>query len=69
MSAYNNWRYDSDELPDDVTQASTALENLQLDRKARSLTSSWRFVIMHSDTILLLLLLKAFESKTLSPFP
>lgn len=42
VSAYNNWRYDSDEHPDDVSQASTALENLQLDRKARSLTSSWR---------------------------
>ncbi|XP_027367349.1 protein TONNEAU 1b-like [Abrus precatorius] len=46
MSAYRkdeyNWRYDSDELPEDVIQASTALENLQLDRKARNLTSSWR---------------------------
>ncbi|CAJ2631121.1 protein TONNEAU 1A-like [Trifolium pratense] len=37
-----NWRYDSDELPEDVIQASNALENLQLDRKARNLTSSWR---------------------------
>ncbi|KAF1860734.1 hypothetical protein Lal_00000147 [Lupinus albus] len=37
-----NWRYDSDELPDDVIHASNALENLQLDRKARNLTSSWR---------------------------
>nr|CCW03272.1 similar to Casein kinase I [Lupinus angustifolius] len=36
-----SWRYDSDELSDDVTQASHALENLQLDRKARNLTSSW----------------------------
>ncbi|CAL5404404.1 unnamed protein product [Camellia sinensis] len=45
MSSYRrdeyNWRYDSDELPDDVARASTALENLQLDRKARNLTSSW----------------------------
>jgi FGFR1 oncogene partner len=37
-------RYDSEELPEDVIQASAALENLQLDRKARNLTSSWRFV-------------------------
>ncbi|KAL7215108.1 hypothetical protein ACSBR1_027306 [Camellia fascicularis] len=46
MSSYRrdeyNWRYDSDELPEDVARASTALENLQLDRKARNLTSSWR---------------------------
>lgn len=39
-----NWRYDNDELPEDVVRASAALENLQLDRKARNLTSSWRFV-------------------------
>ncbi|XP_058771995.1 protein TONNEAU 1b-like [Vicia villosa] len=37
-----NWRYDNEELPEDVIQASNALENLQLDRKARNLTSSWR---------------------------
>ncbi|KAF5733798.1 FGFR1 oncogene partner [Tripterygium wilfordii] len=46
MSGYRkdeyNWRYDSDELPEDVIRASAALENLQLDRKARNLTSSWR---------------------------
>ncbi|XAR72079.1 hypothetical protein NMG60_11018582 [Bertholletia excelsa] len=36
-----NWRYDNG-LPDDVVRASVALENLQLDRKARNLTSSWR---------------------------
>jgi len=50
MSAYRkdeyNWRYDSDELADDIIQTSGALENLQLDRKARNLTSSWRFVFM-----------------------
>lgn len=40
-----NWRYDSDELPEDVIRASAALENLQLDRKARNLTTSWRFVL------------------------
>ncbi|GMI80636.1 tonneau 1b [Hibiscus trionum] len=44
MSGYRkdeySWRYDDDE---DVIRASTtALENLQLDRKARNLTSSWR---------------------------
>lgn len=48
MSCYRkddyNWRYDGDELPEDVVRASTALENLQLDRKARNLTSSWRLV-------------------------
>ncbi|KAJ7976255.1 Protein TONNEAU 1a [Quillaja saponaria] len=37
-----NWRYDNDELPEDVIQASSALENLQLDRKTRNLTTSWR---------------------------
>ncbi|KAI6669103.1 hypothetical protein NL676_003988 [Syzygium grande] len=37
-----NWRYDNDELPDEIVRASAALENLQLDRKARNLTSSWR---------------------------
>lgn len=37
-----NWRYDSDDVPEDVIRASAALENLQLDRKARNLTSSWR---------------------------
>ncbi|KAL5569200.1 hypothetical protein UlMin_025775 [Ulmus minor] len=46
MSSYRkdeyNWRYDSDELPEEVIRASTAMENLQLDRKARNLTSSWR---------------------------
>jgi len=48
MSGYrkddNSWRYDGDELPEDVIRASTALENLQLDRKARNLTTSWRLV-------------------------
>ncbi|KAI4373030.1 hypothetical protein MLD38_011200 [Melastoma candidum] len=37
-----NWRHDSDDLPDEIVRASAALENLQLDRKARNLTSSWR---------------------------
>ncbi|KAG6391058.1 hypothetical protein SASPL_148806 [Salvia splendens] len=37
-----SWRYDNDELPEDVGRASAALENLQLDRKTRNLTSSWR---------------------------
>lgn len=49
MSGYRkdeyNWRYDNDELPEDVIRASAALENLQLDRKARNLTTSWRFVL------------------------
>ncbi|KAL7109832.1 hypothetical protein ACP275_06G200200 [Erythranthe tilingii] len=37
-----NWRHENDELPEDVVRASAALENLQLDRKARNLTTSWR---------------------------
>ncbi|XP_074286731.1 protein TONNEAU 1b-like isoform X1 [Silene latifolia] len=37
-----NWRYEGDELPEDVIRASAAMENLQLDRKTRNLTSSWR---------------------------
>ncbi|XP_039023516.1 LOW QUALITY PROTEIN: protein TONNEAU 1a-like [Hibiscus syriacus] len=45
MSGYRkdeySWRYD-DDLSEDVIRASIALENLQLDRKARNLTSSWR---------------------------
>ena len=49
MSGYRkdeyNWRYDNDELPEDVIRASAAMENLQLDRKARNLTTSWRFVL------------------------
>ncbi|XP_021296167.1 protein TONNEAU 1a-like [Herrania umbratica] len=46
MSGYRkdeySWRYDNDEIPEDVIRASSALENLQLDRKARNLTTSWR---------------------------
>lgn len=38
-----NWRYESDELSEDIVQASAALENIQLDRKARNLTTSWRY--------------------------
>ena len=49
MSGYRkdeyNWRYDSDEQ-EDVMRTSTALENLQLDRKARNLTTSWRSVFL-----------------------
>lgn len=48
-----NWRYDSDDLPEDVIRASSALENLQLDRKARNLTSSWRYAAMKLITYLL----------------
>ncbi|KAK2974295.1 hypothetical protein RJ640_016781 [Escallonia rubra] len=39
-----SWRYDGDDLPEEVIRTSAALENLQLDRKARNLTTSWRFV-------------------------
>ncbi|KAL0915020.1 hypothetical protein M5K25_015417 [Dendrobium thyrsiflorum] len=37
----HNWRYDND-LSEDVLRASNALENIQLDRKARTLSTSWR---------------------------
>uniref|UniRef100_A0A7N0V4U6 LisH domain-containing protein n=1 Tax=Kalanchoe fedtschenkoi TaxID=63787 RepID=A0A7N0V4U6_KALFE len=37
-----NWRYGNEDNSEDVHRASSALENLQLDRKARNLTSSWR---------------------------
>ncbi|XP_068668986.1 protein TONNEAU 1a-like [Aristolochia californica] len=37
-----SWRGDSDELSEDVLRASSALENIHLDRKARNLTTSWR---------------------------
>ncbi|KVI04977.1 LisH dimerization motif-containing protein [Cynara cardunculus var. scolymus] len=37
-----NRRYEGDDNPEDIMRASAALENLQLDRKARNLTSSWR---------------------------
>ncbi|XXG74790.1 hypothetical protein AAC387_Pa07g3417 [Persea americana] len=36
------WRYTNDELSEDVVRVSSALENIQLDRKARNLTTSWR---------------------------
>lgn len=59
MSGYRkdeySWRYDGNELPEDVIRASTALENLQLDRKARNLTSSWRFVLTLNNKIYYLL--------------
>uniref|UniRef100_A0A0D9XN28 Uncharacterized protein n=1 Tax=Leersia perrieri TaxID=77586 RepID=A0A0D9XN28_9ORYZ len=37
-----NWRYDSDDISEEVLRTSNALENVQLDRKARNLTTSWR---------------------------
>ncbi|XP_019196800.1 PREDICTED: protein TONNEAU 1a-like isoform X1 [Ipomoea nil] len=50
-----NWRYESDEVEEDVVRASTALENLQLDRKARNLSTSWRYagngVSEHNDRV------------------
>ncbi|WOL17981.1 protein TONNEAU 1a [Canna indica] len=36
------WKYDVDEVSEDVIRAANALENIQLDRKARSLKTSWR---------------------------
>nr|GMC50142.1 protein TONNEAU 1A-like [Ipomoea batatas] len=50
-----NWRYESDEVAEDVVRASTALENLQLDRKARNLSTSWRHagngISEHNDRV------------------
>lgn len=47
MSGYRkddyNWRYDGDDVPEEVIRASSALENLHLDRKARNLTTSWSY--------------------------
>ncbi|KAL6597300.1 hypothetical protein ACP70R_008985 [Stipagrostis hirtigluma subsp. patula] len=37
-----NWRYDADDISEEVLRASSALENIQLDRKSRNLPTSWR---------------------------
>ncbi|KAL5203588.1 hypothetical protein ABZP36_008459 [Zizania latifolia] len=37
-----NWRYEADDISEEVLRASSALENVQLDRKALNLTTSWR---------------------------
>ncbi|KAJ0909211.1 putative transcription factor interactor and regulator LisH family [Helianthus annuus] len=37
-----NYRYESDDTSEDVNRTSIALENLQLDRKSRNFTPSWR---------------------------
>ncbi|CAN6335319.1 unnamed protein product [Urochloa humidicola] len=37
-----NWRYDADDISEEVLRTSTALENIQLDRKSRNLPTSWR---------------------------
>ncbi|CAH2064088.1 unnamed protein product, partial [Thlaspi arvense] len=39
-----NWRQGNQDAHEELTRASAALENLQLDRKTRNLTSSWRNV-------------------------
>jgi len=36
-----NWRQGNQDAHEEVLRASAALENLQLDRKTRNLTSSW----------------------------
>nr|XP_043632300.1 protein TONNEAU 1a-like [Erigeron canadensis] len=38
----DDWRYENDDTSENITRASIALENLQLDRKSRNLTTSWR---------------------------
>lgn len=38
-----NWRNGNQDAHEEVMRASAALENLQLDRKTRNLTSSWRY--------------------------
>ena len=37
-----NWRYDADDISEEVLRASAALESVQLDRKSRNLPTSWR---------------------------
>lgn len=37
-----NWRHGNQDAHEEVMRASAALENLQLDRKTRNMTSSWR---------------------------
>eukprot|EP00262_Sarcandra_glabra_P021770 TRINITY_DN9329_c1_g1_i1.p1 TRINITY_DN9329_c1_g1~~TRINITY_DN9329_c1_g1_i1.p1 ORF type:complete len:267 (+),score=61.86 TRINITY_DN9329_c1_g1_i1:75-875(+) len=37
-----SWRYDGNDLSEDVIRASNALENIQLDRRTRNLSSSLR---------------------------
>ncbi|CAO2142991.1 unnamed protein product [Urochloa humidicola] len=38
-----NWRYDADDISEEVLRTTTtALENVQLDRKSRNLPTSWR---------------------------
>ncbi|KQJ92691.1 hypothetical protein BRADI_4g45300v3 [Brachypodium distachyon] len=37
-----NWGYDADDISEEVLRATSGVENLQLDRKARNLTTSWR---------------------------
>jgi len=47
-----NWRYDADDISEEVIRASNALEHIQLDRKPRNLTTSWRHAgdgIMEDD--------------------
>lgn len=39
-----NWRYDNEDLSEDIIRASNGIENIQLDRKARNLTTSWRYI-------------------------
>ncbi|KAF2606073.1 hypothetical protein F2Q68_00044908 [Brassica cretica] len=39
-----NWRHGNQDAHEEVMRASAALENLQLDRKTRNMTSSWRNV-------------------------
>lgn len=38
-----NWRHGNQDAHEEVMRASAALENLQLDRKTRNMTSSWRY--------------------------
>jgi FGFR1 oncogene partner len=37
-----SWRYDADDISEEVLRASTTLESIQLDRKSRNLPTSLR---------------------------
>lgn len=52
------WKYD-DDVSEDVIRTAKALENIQLDRKARNLTSSWRYIPWFS--ILFAILIRAWN--------
>lgn len=47
----DNERCDNDQLPQDISEASTAFENLQLDTQTPNPISSSRFVLMMKQSL------------------